>query len=316
MTSTSSIGTMFGAQDTDSFLGLPTCENLSTFDGKIALIGAPCATPYKAVGAYCAGGPKAIRAGLQGYSGNLHHMDFDLGGALFPNGIVTARDCGDLPWDENDPEANREQIRQAVRTVLDRQGVPVLIGGDDSIPIPMLEAYAGRGPITIVQIDAHIDWREEVGGESLGLSSTMRRASEMDHVERIIQVGQRAVGSARPGDYDDALNWGAQFVSAQAIHRDGIEPVLDLVPWGADVVIAFDCDALDPSVMPAVIGRAPGGLTYWQAIELMQGIAGKAKIAGADLVEFMPQRDIDEIGALTAARIVANMIGLIARQSS
>ncbi|MDX1715502.1 MAG: arginase family protein, partial [Anderseniella sp.] len=72
--------------------------------------------------------------------------------------------------------------------------------------------------------------------------------------------------------------------------------------------------ALDPSIMPAVIGRAAGGLGYWQAVELMTGIAGKATIAGFDLVEFMPAQDVDGLGALTAHRIVATALGLACRQ--
>ena len=117
---------------------------------------------------------------------------------------ITAVDGGDLAWTEADPAANRTAIRQAVATVLARGAAPIIIGGDDSVPIPVLEAFHDRGPLTIVQIDAHIDWRDEVAGERWGLSSTMRRASEMPHVERIVQVGQRAIGSARPGDLADA----------------------------------------------------------------------------------------------------------------
>jgi len=64
--------------------------------------------------------------------------------------------------------------------------IPILIGGDDSVPIPMLDAMADTGKkYTILQIDAHIDWRESHMDESLGLSSTMRRASEMAHINRI-----------------------------------------------------------------------------------------------------------------------------------
>ena len=65
--------------------------------------------------------------------------------------------------------------------------------------------------------------------------------------------------------------------------------------------------------MPAVIGRAPGGLDYWQTVGLLRGVAAKARIAGFDIVEFMPARDDGGHGALTAARLVANALGLMAR---
>ncbi len=82
-------------------------------------------------------------------------------------------------------------------------------------------------------------------GERWGLSSTMRRASEMDHVARIVQVGQRGTGSARPSDVADATDWGVEFVSGREVARDGIGRALSLIPPGADVVICLDCDALD-----------------------------------------------------------------------
>jgi agmatinase len=193
--------------------------------------------------------------------------------------------------------------------------VPVLIGGDDSVPIPMIAALAGTGATyTILQIDAHIDWRDEVDGETMGLSSTMRRASEMAHIGRIIQVGQRGIGSARPGDYQAARDWGVQFVPAGEIARNGLQRAIDLIPTGADVIICFDVDALDPSTMPAAIGRTAGGLSYWQVLDLISAVAAKARIAAFDLVEMMPQRDIDGIGALTAAQILAATLGLICRQ--
>jgi agmatinase len=240
-------------------------------------------------------------------------VDFDFGEPFLPAGKDQACDLGDLAWGD-DAEANRQAIRSSVAGILDRGAVPVLLGGDDSIPIPMLQAFSGHGKFTIVQIDAHIDWREDVGGERWGLSSTMRRASEMDHIERIIQVGARNIGSARPGDYSDALAWGAEFFTAREIARRGIGAAVDAVSPDSNVIICFDCDGLDPSIMPAVLGRAPGGLSYWNAVELMSGIAAKARIAGFDLVELVPEQDVDGLGALTAARMVSNVLGLIARQ--
>jgi agmatinase len=199
MTRRQDIGAMLGAAPSETFLGLPKAGDLATLRPAIAILCAPCATPYPSVGPCCAGAPKAIREAITGYAANLHHVDFDIGGPIFP-GAVTAVDGGDLACSEADPAANRSAIRAAVATVVARGAAPVVIGGDDSVPIPVVESLHDRGPLTIVQIDAHIDWRDEVAGERWGLSSTMRRASEMPHVERIVQVGQRASGSTRPGD--------------------------------------------------------------------------------------------------------------------
>jgi agmatinase len=305
--------TLFGAQATGTFLGLPAAR-AAELNAAIAIVGAPAATPYASVGAYCAEAPGAIRSASATHAASVTHVDFDLGGPIFPSGTIAAADLGDLAYDEGDPAQNRDRIRDTVATVLERGAVPVVIGGDDSVPIPMFQAFAGRGPLTLLQIDAHIDWRDEVMGERLGLSSTMRRASEMAHIDRIIQVGQRGIGSARAGDLHDAQRHGVSFVSANAIDGGGTDQVIGLVPQGQPVIINFDCDALDPSIMPGVIAPTPGGLSYWQAVRILHGVAGRAPIAAFSIVEFMPERDIGGMGAITASRLLINMLGLIARQ--
>ncbi len=313
METKATLGTMFGSGTVDTFLGLPRCRDLSRLTAPIALIGADGCTPYPSVGFYCAGGPAAIRAAGASYAANAAHVNFDLGGPVLPQG-VEAVDAGDLPQDEGDAAGNRARIFGAVSQILDKGAVPVLIGGDDSLPIPMLEAFGARGRrFTVLQVDAHIDWRDDVQGERLGLSSTMRRASEMAHVERIVQVGSRGIGSAREGDLADALAWGVQFVPGGEVARSGVWRAVDLIPDGAEVIICLDVDALDPAVMPAVIGRTAGGLGYWQVLELIGAVAEKAHIAGFDMVEFMPDRDVDGLGATTAAQLLAAVLGVIAR---
>ncbi len=306
-------GTMFGSQGGETFFGLPACRDVADLDAHVAVLGAPAATPYPSVGPYCADGPSAMRAAMAGYATSLDHYDFDQEGRLLAEG-GRAVDLGDVPWDAGDAAGNRSRIRETVAAVLDRDAVPVVMGGDDSVPIPVLEAYAGHGPLTVLQVDAHIDWRDEVDGERMGLSSTMRRASEMKHVTGIVQVGARAVGSARPGDLADAEAWGAKIIRARTVHAEGMARAIDRIPARANVFISIDVDGLDPSVVPAVIGPSPGGLSHQQVLELLHGVAAKAFIAGADVVELMPSADVGGRGALVAARLVANAIGLIVRQ--
>lgn len=314
MAGNAALGRMFGATEDETFMGIPRCRDLSRLPARIALIGADGCTSYPAAGFHCAGGPAAIRAAAAAYGASLGHVNFDIGGPVFPGG-VDAVDAGDLPQDEADPAGNRARIFGAVSQVLDRGGVPFLLGGDDSVPIPMIEAFGARGrPYTILQIDAHIDWRDEVGGERLGLSSPMRRASEMGHVERIVQLGCRGIGSAREVDLRDALDWGVEFVPGGEVARDGVWRAADLIPEGAEVILCLDLDALDPSVMPAVIARTAGGLGYWQVLELVGAVAEKARIAGFGMTEFMPDRDIDGQGAMVAAQLLAAVMGVVARQ--
>jgi agmatinase len=272
-----SFGTMMGSQTTSTFMGLPS-GTVSDVTGGSVVLGAPCATPYPSVGAYCAAAPDAIRDAISIYQANITHMDFDLGGPMFPNGVDSI-DLGNLEYDEADAPANRERIRSTVSAIIERGGVPVVLGGDDSIPIPVIDAFA------------------------------------VPHVIGQIQVGQRGIGSARPQDFEDAKASGVEFVSARDVAANGIQQVIDLVPAGAKVIIDLDCDALDPSIVPGVIGRAPGGLTYWNVVDLLHGISAKGSIAGFTLVEFMPDSDVDGIGALNNARIICNVLGLVARQS-
>lgn len=311
------LAALFGASEVNTFLGLEERKILDKFDASSAFIGAPGATPYGAVGAYCRNAPQALRDSIASLSANIDRYNFDLQGPTFPDGTKRAVDCGDLPFDSNDFAKNRAAIRNAVSTVVAKGAVPIVVGGDDSIPIPMLDALEDTGKsYTILQIDAHIDWRRSHMGETLGLSSTMRRASEMDHIERIIQVGARSIGSGHPDDFEDALKWGAKFIPAYELHRDGIEAALELIPSGSEVVVCLDVDALDPSIVPGVIGRAPGGLSYYQTLDLIKGASAKGRIAAIDFVEFMPEVDVDGLGALVVSRLIACTMGVLARQQA
>lgn len=316
MTGTADLGALFGAPGAETFLGLPRCDDLTRLDAPVALLGVPGATPYESVGAYCRHAPDALRQATAALTANLDRHNFDLGGPTFPDMGHRAADCGDLPFDDTDFAANRAAIRDAVSKILGRGAVPVLLGGDDSVPIPMLEALAPHGPLTILQIDAHIDWRRDHMGEALGLSSTMRRASEMDHVGTIVQVGARSIGSAHSDDYRDACDCGVKFVPARDLHRDGVAAALAHIPEGSDIAICFDVDALDPSIVPGVIGRAPGGLSYFQALDLIEGAAQRGRIVAADFVEYMPAADVDNLGALTVSRLITATLGVLARQSA
>ncbi len=285
------------------------------FEGADAvLFGAPHGTPYPRIdNAPFAGAPGALRATLQDEAGWTDHWDYDLDGPLFDDTAFDFRDVGNLATSSQDGAGNRAIIAATAADIQSAGAVPVMIGGDDSVPIPFIEGLAEAGPLTIVQVDAHIDWRDERSGEQFGFSSTMRRASEMAHVERIIQVGMRGLGSARREEVGFARDWGANIIPARQIHADGIGTVMDHIPAGAHCLITIDCDALDAGIMPAVMAPTPGGLSYTQVIDLVAAIAGHARIVAFDMIEFVPERDSNGIAAITAARIIVNLIGHLVR---
>ena len=279
------------------------------------LFGAPHGTPYLNINNEVhAAAPGALRSALAEDARWPDHWDFDLGGPLLGDGSFKLADAGNLITAPLDGPGNRAAISQATSQILAAGAIPMMIGGDDSTPIPFIEALGPAGPLTIIQVDAHIDWRQERRGEPLGYSSTMRRASEFAHVERIIQIGMRGLGSARQEEVEIARDWGAKIITARQVHSTGIDAVMAHVPGGANCMITFDCDALDPAIMPAVMAPTPGGLTYTQSIDLITAVIAKANLIAFDMIEFVPERDPDGIAAITAARIIANTIGCLARR--
>ncbi|MBA4169406.1 MAG: arginase family protein [Chloroflexi bacterium] len=286
-----------------SFLGAPVETDLTKLDARIAILGVPHGWPYPRAGstAGCADAPAAVRRRSQRLSRFRGNWDFDLDR---PMDLSLMVDAGDVPGDATDGPGNSRRTTDAVRAILEGGAVPICIGGDDSVPIPILRAYEGAGrPITILQIDAHLDFRDEMDGVRDGYSSPMRRASEMAHVERIIQVGLRGVGSARASDVEDARAAGNLLVTARELRELGVPWLLEQVAQDASVFVAFDGDGLDPSVFPAVSALTPGGLAYAEARDLLAGIG--PRLAGAAFTEFVPALDVHDLSALVLSRMIS-----------
>lgn len=301
-----------------TFLGLPSVGpgTLGAGDADVAILGIPFGVPYPSPGltAGCAAAPAAIRARSQRLARFANHHDFDLDGPMLvgspPLRIV---DAGDAAGSPEDGPGNATRAEAAVRALLDAGAVPVVLGGDDSVPIPILRAYDGRGPLTVLQVDAHLDFRDEVAGVRDGYSSSMRRAAEMDHVERIVQVGLRGVGSARPSDVADARAAGNLLVTARELRERGVAWLLEQLPRGASVVVIFDTDGLDPSVASAVSGLSPGGLSYDDAGDLLAGVAARCRVVGAAFTELVPALDQNEASTLVVVRLVMRLLAALDR---
>jgi len=296
-----------------TFLGLPAASPASLAEGSadVAILGIPFGVPYPKPGltAGCSDAPAAIRDRSRRLAHFADHHDFDLDGPMLvgspPLRVV---DGGDVEGTAEDGPGNSARAESAVRTILAGGAVPIVLGGDDSVPIPALRAYAGGVPFSVLQIDAHLDFRDEVGGVREGYSSPMRRAAEMDHVERVMQVGLRGVGSARSQDVADARTAGNLLVTARELRQRGVGWLLEQVPHGAPVFVALDLDGLDPSVAPAVSGVSPGGLSYDEAGDLIGGVAARCKVVGAAFTELVPALDANGVSALVVVRLVMRML--------
>ena len=127
-------------------------------DADLVVFGAPHGTPYLNIdNEPYADAPDTLRRALEEDARWLDHWDFDLGGPLLGDGSFSVADAGNLKTSPLDGDANRRLIREATTQIVGTGAVPVMIGGDDSTPIPFIEALKPFGPLTIVQIDAHID---------------------------------------------------------------------------------------------------------------------------------------------------------------
>ena len=142
-----------------SFCRLPICENLEDLDADVAVIGAPfdLGTQYRSGARF---GPRGIRAGsviygLRGISYYDHEFD-----AVFLEGVRVV-DCGDVDMVHMRPELCLQNIEKAIRTIAARGAMPVVLGGDHSVPIPIVRALEDRGPLSVVQLDAHLDFVDE-----------------------------------------------------------------------------------------------------------------------------------------------------------
>jgi agmatinase len=287
------------------FLGAPIEPDVARLTSEVAILGVPHGWPYPRPGstAGCAEAPAAVRRRSARLGRFVDHWDFDLDGPMRPRPFA---DLGDVPGAPDDGPGNSRRIRDTVAAILERGAIPICIGGDDSVPIPLLAAYEGRGALVVLQVDAHLDFRDEVQGVRDGYSSPMRRASEMAHVRRIVQVGLRGVGSARASDVDDARAAGNLLVTARELRARCVPWLLEQLDPDASVVVSFDCDGLDPAIMPAVSAPAAGGLSYDEAWDLLRGI--RSRLAGAVFTEYVPALDVNEIGALTVARLIAALL--------
>jgi agmatinase len=283
-----------------------------------AFIGLPMGSPYdtRGVNSPAAGAPTHIRESswVQEFAGEVGHYDFDLGGPLMPSGRPPDLvDYGDVQADPRDLDGSKRYASEVVRSALQRGALPLVIGGDDSIPPIVLRAYEGLGTLNVLHIDAHIDFREEVGGVADGYSSPIRRIRELPWVDRIVQVGIRGVGSAREQDVREALALGNTIIKADDVHDHGIGWVIDQLTWQAPWFIAIDVDGFDPSVTPATAYPLPGGLTYRQGAALVRAIAGRGLLAGMDVTEIYPGLDVRALTALAVVRLLVTAMGTAVR---
>lgn len=292
-----------------SFCKLPICEDLSQLEADVAIIGAPfdLGTQYRS-GARL--GPRGIRNASAIYSlPGITYYDHEFDTVFLED--VTAVDCGDVDMVHMRPDVCLANIEQSIRHILTRGALPVTLGGDHSVPIPIMRAFDSRGPVFVIQLDAHLDYVNERYGVREGHGNVMRRISEMPHVSGIAQIGVRGSGSSGPDDFLAARRKGNVIIGPRELRRIGVEEVLARVPQAPRYYVTIDVDVFDPALAPGTGFLSPGGLDYYEVTDVLRGIARKGDVVGFDFVEVAPMYDPTELTAQLAARIILDFLGVI-----
>ena len=299
----------------ETFLHSEKCTDLDKLDADNAFLGIPFGQSYSFAEIASAQSlmPRAMRDASGAIVRSLERYDFDLGGPLYANKPIRAVDCGDVFADHLDPSAHSRNAEAAVLKIIAAGAMPIILGGDHGIPIPVFRALDSLGPITLIQIDQHIDWRSDVNGVREGLSSPIRRASEMKHINDIFQIGLGASGSARQEEVDAALAYGAHLITADEVHDKGMESVLARIPAGGNYYITLDLDGMNAGIAPGVFAPHSDGLQMNQVRKLIHGLVAKGRVVGMDAVEIVPPMDVNQITCITAGRCFVNLIGAAVR---
>ena len=257
-------------------------------------------------------GPSAIRQSSAHFRGYSQQMEVGVYERL------RASDVGDVNVNPFDSAETFRQIEDRVGHLQSRGAAVVSLGGDHSILLPILRATSKKYPkLTLVQFDAHTDTSDgTLSGHRLHHGTSIRNAVEEGLVQgsRVFQIGIRGpVGSASYNDY--AKQAGIHILDMQGFHhphiREAFLETLREVAGSAPCYLTFDIDGVDPAFAPGTGTPVVGGLTSFEALNMMRSFRG-LQFIGGDVVEVAPAYDHSEITSLLAAAIAFEIAALIA----
>ncbi|MBQ8172491.1 MAG: agmatinase [Mailhella sp.] len=258
--------------------------------------------PYEATVSYAGGtanGPEAILDAsdqLELYDG----ISFPGEGGIFTHEPV---DCS------GEPEQVMDNVRRAVLAALDCGAMPVVLGGEHSLTYGVMAALKERfGVFGVVQFDAHADLRDSYEGSKWSHASVMRRAVK-DLGLPLVQLGNRIFckEELEARKAHGVVSWDAPYLC-----RNGMP--LELIPadFPKNIFITFDVDGLDPSIMPETGTPVPGGLGWYQSLDLAQKAMEGRNLLGFDVVELAP-REGHIVSDFAAASLTYALMGLAER---
>ena len=203
-------------------------------------------------------------------------------------------------------------IEEAYDKILAEGCKPLTLGGDHTIPLPILRAMKKvYGPVGVIHVDAHADVNEHMFGEPIAHGTPFRRAIEEELIDptRMAQIGLRGSGYAAD-DFDWAAGLGVRVVPAEQCWHKSLTPLMAEVReqmGDGPVYLTFDIDALDPAYAPGTGTPEIGGLSTIQGIEIIRGCRG-LQLIGCDCVEVSPPYDTSGNTSITAANLLFEML--------
>ncbi len=287
-----------------TMMRLPTATSADGLDA--AFIGVPLdiGTSHRPGARF---GPRQIRA----ESALLRPYNMATGAAPFDT--LQVADLGDVPINPYHLPKSVDIIERFYRPVVASGCIPLTLGGDHTIVLPILRAIAARhGPVALIHVDAHADVNEHMFGEPLAHGTPFRRAVEEGLLigSKVWQIGLRGTGYAID-DFDWPRAQGFTIVPAHEVWWQSLAPLMAEVRQriGPDTptYLSFDIDGIDPAYAGGTGTPEVGGLTVPQALEIVRGCRG-LKLVGCDLVEVSPPYDPSGNTALLGANLLFEML--------
>ena len=285
-------------------------EDWDNIEAEVAILGAPFdfGTQFRAGARF---GPRGIREASTLFSfGHGGAYDFE-DDATYLDENIRIVDLGDVDIIHTNTEQSHKNIEAGVKKILSAGALPVIIGGDHSINIPIINAYKDQKPFHLIQIDAHLDFVDERHGVKFGHGNPMKRASEKPYITGLTQIGIRNVSSTAKEGYEDAQSKGSDIISVRQQRKLGVLKTIKRIKGSKRVYVTIDIDAFCPSIAPGTGTPSHGGFLYYEVLEMLQEISKKHQVIGVDLVEVAPDYDQSGSTSILAAQLLMNFIGFI-----
>ncbi len=294
------------------FAGVPTFLRLPAHadpqDVDVLIIGAPFdgGTTFRPGARF---GPRAVRLASALTRGFHPEPGLDLFAQL------RCADGGDVATIPMSVSRSLDLIQQRVDEILQAHALPAMVGGDHSVTLGALRSVAAKhGPVGLVHFDAHSDTYGPAWDEPIHHGTVFRNAVEEGLLRAgdVIQIGIRGP-LTEACDLDFAEQHGFRVVAPREVKRDldGVCAAIAAFAGTGPVYVSFDMDALDPAYAPGTGTPVPGGLTSFEALELLRALPG-VDVVGLDVVEISPDHDPSGNSALLAATLLAQMLASIA----